>query len=55
MKGPDMGRRLAGLIGVITATLALGLASVMELGHSQTHHAGHHAVAEGKGPTIAGV
>lgn len=53
-KGPDMGRRLATLIGITTAILAFGLTSAAETGHAQSHHAERHSLAEGKGPTSAG-
>ncbi|MEU1534987.1 hypothetical protein [Streptomyces fagopyri] len=46
-----MARRLAGLIGIITAAIVIGLAPAVESGHSQARHAAPLVLAEGKGPT----
>ncbi len=50
-----MGRKQAGLVGVITAALVFGLALEVGTGDSPTQPGGHHAIAEGKGPTSATV
>ncbi|MEU5510781.1 hypothetical protein [Streptomyces fungicidicus] len=49
-----MGRKLAGLIGIVTAALVFGLAPGVEVGHDQVKRAEPHVMAEGKGPTTIG-
>lgn len=49
-----MGRKLAGLIGIVTAVLAFGLTATVEMGHSPVQQDVRHVLAEGKGPTGAG-
>jgi hypothetical protein len=48
-----MGRKLAGLIGIITAALVFGLTPGAEDGHDQVKRPERHVMAEGKGPTTA--
>ncbi|MFI5754887.1 hypothetical protein [Streptomyces sp. NPDC051569] len=49
-----MGRKLAGLVGIFAAALAFGLGATVEAGHTQGPQAGHHVLAEDKGPTLIG-
>ncbi|WP_331763803.1 hypothetical protein OH738_40505 (plasmid) [Streptomyces hirsutus] len=49
-----MGRKLAGLIGIVTAALVFGLVPGAETAHDQVKHAERHVMAEGKGPTTIG-
>jgi hypothetical protein len=48
-----MGRKLAGLAGILTAVLAFGLTTTGTSDHHAPQlSAAHHALAEGKGPTF---
>jgi hypothetical protein len=49
-----MGRKLAGLIGIITAALVFGLAPGVDAGHGRVKQPERHVMAEGKGPTTIG-
>ncbi|SEN19081.1 hypothetical protein [Actinacidiphila rubida] len=49
-----MGRKLAGLAGIIVAVLAFGLTATGTAGHAPASSPAHHALAEGKGPTSTG-
>ncbi|WP_327233084.1 hypothetical protein OG349_03045 [Streptomyces sp. NBC_01317] len=49
-----MGRKLAGLFGIIAATLAFGFGTVAEAGHTQGPQSSQQVVADDKGPTITG-
>lgn len=46
-----MGRKLAGLVGTITALLAFGLTVTSATAHTPAPSPAHHTLAEGKGPT----
>ncbi|MFF2520957.1 hypothetical protein [Streptomyces liangshanensis] len=47
-----MGRKLAGLFGIIAATLAFGFGTVTQAAHSQGPRSTQQVVADDKGPTI---
>jgi hypothetical protein len=47
-----MGRKLAGMVGILTAVLAFGLTATTATGHAPALSHGHDALAEGKGPTF---
>ncbi|MFE0525304.1 hypothetical protein [Streptomyces sp. NPDC058954] len=47
-----MGRKSAGLVGIVAAVLALGLGATIETGHAQGHSAGVRVVADDRGPTV---
>ncbi|AYC41740.1 hypothetical protein [Streptomyces griseorubiginosus] len=49
-----MGRKLAGLIGIITAALVFGLVPGAQAGQDKVEHSVMHVMAEGKGPTTVG-
>jgi hypothetical protein len=52
-KGGNMGRKLAGLIGILVATLAFGLGSTAAAGHSHsTVRHSQQVLAEDQGPTF---
>lgn len=47
-----MGRKLAGLFGIAAATLAFGIGSAVEAGHTHSSPAGHSVQADIQGPTV---
>ncbi|PKW06091.1 hypothetical protein SAMN05428944_6867 [Streptomyces sp. 1222.5] len=47
-----MGRKSAGLVGIVAAVLTLGLGASIEAGHSQDRPAGARVVADDRGPTV---
>ncbi|MFE7465427.1 hypothetical protein ACFU6R_15185 [Streptomyces sp. NPDC057499] len=47
-----MGRKLAGIFGIVAATLALGIGAAAESGHSYGSGAAQQVVADDKGPTV---
>ncbi|MER6264893.1 hypothetical protein ABT203_35845 [Streptomyces sp900105245] len=47
-----MGRKSAGLVGIVAAVLTLGLGVSIEAGHSQDRPAGVRVVADDRGPTV---
>ncbi|MFF1650357.1 hypothetical protein [Streptomyces sp. NPDC058240] len=49
-----MGRKLAGLFGIIAATLAFGIGTAVEVGQSHDSRGVQQVVADDKGPTIIG-
>ncbi|WP_329529727.1 hypothetical protein OG568_48430 (plasmid) [Streptomyces sp. NBC_01450] len=48
-----MGRKRAGLVGILTAVLAFGLTAMGTADHAPKPSPAHHALAEDKGPTFA--
>lgn len=50
-----MGRKLAGIFGILAATLAFGIGATVEAGHSQGQQGSQHVLAESTGPTSIGV
>ncbi|MCM2415393.1 MULTISPECIES: hypothetical protein [unclassified Streptomyces] len=49
-----MGHKLAGLFGIIAATLAFGIGVTVEAGHSDSPRSTQQVVADDKGPTVIG-
>ncbi|WP_329593929.1 hypothetical protein OG298_35105 [Streptomyces sp. NBC_01005] len=49
-----MGRKLAGLFGIIAATLAFGIGTVVEAGQSHDARSIQQVLADDKGPTVIG-
>lgn len=47
-----MGRKSAGLVGIVATVLALGLGASVEAGATQDRQTGLHVVAEDQGPTV---
>ncbi|MFE4863150.1 hypothetical protein [Streptomyces sp. NPDC056670] len=47
-----MGRKSAGLVGIVAAVLAFGLGATIEAGHPQVRPAGVQVVADDRGPTV---
>ncbi|CAM5467936.1 hypothetical protein AB0M94_09225 [Streptomyces xanthochromogenes] len=47
-----MGRKSAGLVGIVAAVLAFGLGATIEAGQPQVHPAGARVVADDRGPTV---
>ncbi|MCX4774099.1 hypothetical protein [Streptomyces sp. NBC_01285] len=49
-----MGHKLAGLFGIIAATLAFGIGVTVEAGQSHSPRSTQQVVADDKGPTVIG-
>ncbi|MFE2015969.1 hypothetical protein, partial [Streptomyces sp. NPDC059491] len=49
-----MGRKSAGLVGIVAAALAFGLGATVEAGQAQIQPAGVRVVADDQGPTVIG-
>ncbi|SFY41350.1 hypothetical protein OH786_04725 [Streptomyces atratus] len=49
-----MGRKLAGIFGIVAATLAFGIGTAVEAGQSNDFRSIQQVVADDKGPTIVG-
>lgn len=46
-----MGRKIAGLVMMVTAALAVGFGAVDAAGHVVDQHTSHHQLADDTGPT----
>ncbi|MFJ3258197.1 hypothetical protein ACIPK9_35870 [Streptomyces sp. NPDC086771] len=49
-----MGRKLAGIFGIVAATLAFGIGTAVEAGQSHDSRGIQQVVADDKGPTVIG-